>query len=76
MKIISQLDMFRNAEVGIVAAASITGSALMFAALQLGEWADASALIENALTLGQITTVQHAAIKAAAAAYNVPLSLS
>ena len=63
-------------EIGIIAAASITGSALMFSALQIGEWADASALIDNALTLTQITTAQHAAIKAAALTYNVPLTLS
>ena len=65
-----------KAQIGIVAAASITGSALMFSALQIGEWADASALIENALTLGQITTAQHASIKAAALTFNIPLSLS
>ena len=65
-----------KAQVGIVAAASITGSALMFAALQTGQWEDASALIENALTLTQITTAQHSAIKAAALTFNIPLVLS
>ena len=65
-----------KSEIGIVAAASITGSALMFSALQIGEWADASALIDNALNIGQITTEQHSAIKAAALTFNVPLTLS
>ena len=65
-----------KAQIGIVAAASITGSALMFSALQTGQWSDASALIENALTLTQITAAQHAAIKAASVTFNIPLVLS
>ena len=65
-----------KAQIGIVVAASITGSALMFAALQTGQWSDASALIENALTLTQITSAQHSAIKATALTFNVPLTLS
>ena len=65
-----------KSEIGIVAAASITGSALMFSALQMGDLADASALIDNALTLNQITTEQHSAIKAAALTFHMPLTLS
>ena len=65
-----------KSEIGIVAAASITGSALMFSALQMGDLADASALIDNALTLNQITTEQHSAIKAAALTFHVPLTFS
>ena len=65
-----------KSEVGIVAAASITGSTLMFSALQLGEWSDASALIDNALTQTQITIAQHSAIKSAALLFNVPLTLA
>lgn len=65
-----------KSEIGIVAVASITGSALMFSALQLGEWSDASALIDNALTQTQITIAQHSAIKSAALLFNVPLTLA
>lgn len=61
--------------INIVQAANITGSSLMFSALQAGNWQGASDLIENALKLTQITTAQHEAIKAAALTFNIPITL-
>lgn len=61
---------------GIVGANSLSVSyPLFFTTIQSGVWADAQALIVDALAKSVITSVQYASIKAAALQYNIPISL-
>ena len=61
---------------GIVAANAIAkNEPLLEAALREQNWPDVTALVKDALANAVITQAQYDAIKAAAAAYNIPVTL-